>query len=137
MLHAAVPFATFDIIWWWVGLGLPTGEYTLYGKNKKCYNFPGLFAYPTGSPISESPLLPTPIIPFFFSWYDRHNHPLPPVILTAPARPIRISPLSPGCWVYRAANCLGGEDGIFTGVGSEGYQIYDGDSQSLICAKST
>ncbi|OWP00928.1 DNA endonuclease V [Marssonina coronariae] len=109
MLHAAVPFATFDIIWWWVGLGLPTGEYTLYGKNKKCYNFPGLFAYPTGSPISESPLLPTPIIPFS----------------------------SPGCWVYRAANCLGGEDGIFTGVGSEGYQIYDGDSQSLICAKST
>ncbi|KAK0117618.1 hypothetical protein ONS95_011952 [Cadophora gregata] len=41
--------ATFDVIWWWIGLGLPTIEYSAYGKYEQCYNLPGLFAHLTGS----------------------------------------------------------------------------------------
>ncbi|KAH7323634.1 hypothetical protein BKA65DRAFT_481441 [Rhexocercosporidium sp. MPI-PUGE-AT-0058] len=43
------PLATFDIIWWWIGLGLPSVEYTAYGKYEQCYNLLGLFAHLTGS----------------------------------------------------------------------------------------
>ncbi|PVH83215.1 hypothetical protein DL98DRAFT_513487 [Cadophora sp. DSE1049] len=49
--------ATFDIIWWWIGLGLPTIEYTAYGKYEQCYNLPGIFAHLTGS---IKPIAPTP-----------------------------------------------------------------------------
>ncbi|KAH9216619.1 hypothetical protein DL95DRAFT_459955 [Leptodontidium sp. 2 PMI_412] len=44
-----LPLATFDIIWWWIGLGLPSLEYTAYGKYEQCYNLPGMFAHLTGS----------------------------------------------------------------------------------------
>ncbi|KAG4441709.1 hypothetical protein IFR05_002843 [Cadophora sp. M221] len=44
-----LPLATFDIIWWWIGLGLPSLEYTAYGSIKPIPPTPGCWVYPAAN----------------------------------------------------------------------------------------